>query len=172
MTDSVKRMIGRRAFKKVLITQDLRALEAPDETKYSFHLLDGYINSISNNLLAIEEFDAEICEAISDSEMTDVLSSSRDYHMSICVTLAKYKAARDNLTKKSSSPDPITNPLPSITIKIPLPPIHIQTFENNSENPFSYYNFKKSFNNAIAGMPNLTGAQKLLSKRLLVRGGS
>ena len=81
--------------------------------------------------------------------------------MTINLKLSWYKAIRESLMAKRS-PNPSGSATPNKIVKLPLPPIQIQTFENNSENPFSYYTFKKSFKNAIAGMPNLTGAQKLI----------
>ena len=38
----------------------------------------------------------------------------------------------------------------------------MKPFANNLSNPFAYYNFKKGFLNAIAIMPNITNAQKLI----------
>ena len=38
----------------------------------------------------------------------------------------------------------------------------MKTFKNNPSNPFAYYNFRKGFLNAIAAMPNITNAQKLI----------
>ena len=110
---------------------------------------------------AIEDFDSEICTDMPDSELTEVVASSRAYHMTINLKLSGYKAMRECLMAKKS-PKPSGNSTPGKIVKLPLPPIQIQTFENNSENPFSYYTFKKSFKNAIAGMSNLTGAQKLI----------
>ena len=96
-----------------------------------------------------------------DSELTEVVASSRAYHMTINLKLSGYKAITECLMAKKS-PKPSGNSTPGKIVKLPLPPIQIQTFENNSENPFSYYTFKKSFKNAIAGMSNLTGAQNLI----------
>ena len=50
----------------------------------------------------------------------------------------------------------------SKVVKLPLPPIQISSFENNLNNPFEYFNFKKAFCNALAGMPNLTDAQRFI----------
>ena len=81
--------------------------------------------------------------------------------MTINLKLSGYKAIRESLMVKKF-PNPSGSATPGKIVKLPLPPIQIQTFENNSENRFSYYTFKKSFKNVIAGMPNLTGAQKLI----------
>lgn len=161
MSENIKRLVSRRAFKTGQVTQDLKALEALEDADLNFHLLDRYIKTIEDCLSAIEEFDSEICVDMSEAELTGVVASSRAYHMSINLKLPKYKAKREGLMAKKS-PNPSGNTSPGKIVKLPLPPIQIQTFENNFENPFSYYTFKKSFKNAIAGMPNLTDAQKLI----------
>ena len=157
MSESIKRLVSKRAFKKSQITQDIKALEALDDADLNVHLLDQYIKTIEDSLSAIEDFDLEICTDMSDSELTEVVASSRAYHMTINLKLSRYKAIREGLMAKKS-PNPSGSATPGKMVKLSLPPIQIQTFENHSENPFSYYTFKKSFKNAIAGMPNLTGA--------------
>ena len=124
-------------------------------------MLDKYIKTLQDSLSTIEDFDSDICIDMSDSELTEVVASSRAYHMTINQKLSGYKAIRESLMA-NKSPNPSSSAIPGKIVKLPLPPIQIQTFENDSENPFSYYTFKKSFKNAIAGMPNLTGAQKLI----------
>ena len=56
------------------------------------------------------------------------------------------------------------------TAKLPLPPITLESFENNSSDPFAYFTFKKSFLNALAGIPNLSNAQKLIYLKNFVKG--
>ena len=56
------------------------------------------------------------------------------------------------------------------TVKPPLPPITPESFENNSSDPFAYFTFKKSFLNALAGIPNLTSTQKLIYLKNFVKG--
>ena len=48
------------------------------------------------------------------------------------------------------------------SVKLPLPKITLDPFENNQKNPFVYYPFKKTFLNALVGIPNLTNAQRLI----------
>ena len=47
---------------------------------------------------------------------------------------------------------------------------HTMEDQNNSKNPFAYVTFKKAFANAIAGVPNLTDAQKFIYLKSFVRG--
>ena len=160
MSQEIKRLISQRAYKKGLITQDLKALDKLEQKDLSFLLLDQYISNIEKNLEIIEEFDARICEDMEESELQVVLTSARTYHMDISVKIVSYKSLRDKLSTK-------TGPIPSgsttgKTVKLPLPPIQLQPFQNNLVNPFAYYSFKKSFSNAIAGMPDLTESQKLI----------
>ena len=56
------------------------------------------------------------------------------------------------------------------TVKLPLPPITLESFENNSSDPFAYFTFKKTFLNALASIPNLTNAQKLIYLKNFVKG--
>ena len=56
------------------------------------------------------------------------------------------------------------------TVKLPLPPITLGSFENNSSDPFAYFTFKKTFLNALVGIPNLTNAQKLIHLKNFVKG--
>ena len=46
----------------------------------------------------------------------------------------------------------------------------MESFENNSSDPFSYFTFKKTFLNSLAGIPNLTNAQKLICLKNFVKG--
>ena len=56
------------------------------------------------------------------------------------------------------------------SVKLPLPPISLDAFENNSSDPFAYFTFKQTFLNALAGIPNLTSAQKLIYLKNFVKG--
>ena len=56
------------------------------------------------------------------------------------------------------------------TVKLPLPPITLESFENNSSDPFAHFTFKKTFLNVLAGIPNLTNAQKLIYLKNFVKG--
>ena len=56
------------------------------------------------------------------------------------------------------------------TVKLPLPPITLESFANNSSDPFAYFTFMKTFLNALAGIPNLTNAQKLIYLKNFVKG--
>ena len=56
------------------------------------------------------------------------------------------------------------------TVKFPLPLIILESFENNSSDPFAYFTFKKTILNALAGIPNLTNAQKLIYLENFVKG--
>ena len=56
------------------------------------------------------------------------------------------------------------------SVKFPLPPITLESFENNSGDPFSYFTLMKTFLNALAGIPNLTNAQKLIYLKNFMKG--
>ena len=161
MSRKVKKLVGQRSYNQGLIDHDLRALEGLDQKDITYHLLEQYISKIDVSLDIIETFDRQICEDLEDAELHDVLHSSRTYFMNVSVRLAKFRLLRDTLAPKMT-PDPTIKATASKAVKLPLPPIHLDTFKNNSDNPFAYYSFKKSFLNAIAGMPDLTNSQKLI----------
>ena len=160
MSEQVKRLVSQRAYKKGQITQDMKSLDTLDDKNLSYHLLDQYIVTIVKNLESIEEFDSKICDLLPDEEVNDVIESSRNYHLDVSIKLAGYKFVRDKLAA-GPKPDPNSTSV-SKAVKLPLPPIQLQTFQNNLINPFAYYNFKKAFLNAMAGMPNLSDSQKLI----------
>ena len=76
----------------------------------------------------------------------------------------KYVLYRDSFPNKSSQSVNIKN---NRTVKLPLPPITLESFESNSSDPFDYFTFKKTFLSVLAGIPNLTNAQKLIYLRTL-----
>ena len=75
MSESIKRLVSKRAFKKGQITQDIKPLEALDNADLNVHLLDQYMKTIEDSLSAIEDFHSEICTDMSDSELTEVVAS-------------------------------------------------------------------------------------------------
>ena len=75
---------------------------------------------------------------------------------------------RDSFPKKGSQNN--ANVENCKTVKLPLPPITLESFENNISDPFAYFTFKKTFLNALAGIPNLTNAQKLIYLKNFVKG--
>ena len=77
---------------------------------------------------------------------------------------------RDSFPTKVSSQNSNADIENNKIVKLPLPPITLESFENNSSDPFSYFTFKKTFLNALAGIPNLTNAQKLIHLKNIVKG--
>ena len=149
------------AVRKGLITQDFKLLDSLGEDEFSAPLLDQYINSTESNL---EECDTSTCEgmqdAVSNAEVETALESTRACRFTILEKLAKLKLKREELSKAQILPSPpVVN---NKVVELPLPPIQITSFENNLNNPFEYFNFNKAFCNALAGMPNLTNAQRFI----------
>ena len=164
----IKKMIQRRAYNKGLITQDLKLLDSLSDEQVNVLLLDDYIHKLESNLVIIEEFDSSICELLSDSEMEEAISSNRSYCFKVQQKIAELKLRKEKLVKSSKS---LPGPTGKI-VKLSLPQIQIQPFENNSNNPFAYFNFKKTSVNALAGMPNLTEAQKFIYLKGYLQGGA
>ena len=157
-SSETKKLVRRRAYVKGLITCDINKIKSLSDDQLNKHLLDEFIHKIDANLVIVEEFDASICETASDAELDSFLQTSRDYHFDVQKSLSEFRLKLENLVGDKKTPQDV----PSKIVKLPLPPIQISPFENNATNPFAYFNFKKSFNNALAGMPNLTKAQKFV----------
>ena len=151
----------RRAYVKGLITQDINKIKSLTDEQLNKPLLDEFINKINSNLSTVEIFDASIGEETEESDLDAFLESTRDYHFNIVKSLSELKVKCNSLFCEDNTPPPLPE-VPTKVFKLPLPPIQIAPFENNANNPFAYFNFKKSFNNALAGMPNLTDSQKFI----------
>ena len=166
MSDQIKSLTRTRAVRKGLITQDFKLLDSLSEDQFNIPLLDQYINSIESNKALVEECDNSICEemqdAVTDAELESTFETNRRYHFTVFEKLAKLKLKRESLKALVSPSSSAVPPVVNKVVKLPLPPIQINPFENNIKNPFEYFNFKKAFCNALAGMPNLTNAQKLI----------
>ena len=168
MSEQVKSLNKKRAARKGLITQDLKLLNSLDESKINVPLLEQYILSIESNLSLVEEYDTSICEllqdAVSNEDLELKFEEVRKFHFHVFEQLAKLKLKKAKLLKDLDSDitPAVVPPVVNKSVKLPLPPIVISPFENNLKNPFEYFNFKKTFQNALAGMPDLTNAQRLI----------
>ena len=172
MSEQIKTLTPTRDVRKGLITQHFKVLDRLREEEYNVHLLDQYINSNESNLALVEECDTSICEemqdAVSDAEVETALEPTRASRFTVFEKLAKLKLKRKELSKSQILPSPpVVN---NKVVKLPLPPIQITSFENNLNNPFEYFNFKKAFCNALAGMPNLTNAQRFIYLKGYLKG--
>ena len=163
MAESARR---RRAYIKRLITQDLNSINSLTDEQLNIPLLNDYIDRVESNLVTVEEFDAEMCEALSDSDFETTLTAARTYHLEVQRKVADLKLKRDRLVPPAQPP-PVQS---DKVVKLPLPPIQISSFENNLANPFEYFNFKRAFANALAGMPNLSQAQKFIYLKGYLKG--
>ena len=107
-------------------------------------------------------------DVVSDAEVETALESTRTYRFTIFGKLAKIKLKREELSKAQILPSPpVVN---NKVVKLPLPPIQITSFENILNSPFEYFNFRKAFCNALAGMPNLTNAQRFIYLKVYLKG--
>ena len=136
-------LIRRRAYVKGLITHDINKIKGLTDEELSKHLLSDFIQKINSNLLLVEDFDISLGEEIKDEELEAFVASNRDYHFEIQKTLSEFKLKFDRLFSENNIPEK-----PSKLVKLPLPPIQINPFENNASNPFACFNFKNAFLNA------------------------
>ena len=97
--------------------------------------------------------------------MQEEVESNSKYVLSVKTQTCMY---RDSFPNKGSQNN--ANVENCKTVKLPLPPITLESFENNSSDPFAYFTFKKTFLNALAGIPSLTNAQKLIYLKNFVKG--
>ena len=162
----------RQAYIKGIITSNLKRLESLVEpvgagSVASENLVFSLITDIVDKLKTIEEFTEIICLELSDKEMQDEVEKNCSYVFDVRTKISKYK---DLYPSKFSDSHVSVREENTPSVKLPLPPINLDTFENNHSNPFAYFTFKKTFYNALAGIPNLTNAQKLIYLKNFVKG--
>ena len=97
--------------------------------------------------------------------MKEEVENNSKYVLSVKTQICMY---RDSFPNKDTQNN--ANVENGKTVILPLPPITLESFENNSSDPFAYFTFKKTFLNALAGIPNLTNAQKLIYSKNFVKG--
>ena len=170
MTD-IEVMKRRRAYTKGTITTILGRLDRQSqptsvEPPISESLVITLIADVEEKLKSIDDFNEAICLLLEDAEMQNEISRNFNYTFEIKTKLSKY---RESLSS-GVPPKVIKTNEAAATVNLPLPKITLDSFENNLKNPFAYYTFKKTFLNAIAGIPNLTDAQRLIYLKNFVKG--
>ena len=144
------------------ITCIYKRYKARPDTEVTVSLLEEYMSDTRDKLNRIEELDSSILGKLEDPEVVDQeIESSVVAKCEIREIIAELSARKRTLETVPSVSVPVRSPA-SDSVKLPLPPILLDPFEGNRENPLGFFNFKKSFENASAGMPNLTKAQKLI----------
>ena len=169
MSDIIK-LRKHRAYVEGSITSTLNQLEglcdpkaAAAVAKPSETLVFTFISDVEERLKTVDEFTSEICFEL-DELMQEEVENNSKYVLSVKTQICMY---RDSFPKKGSQNANVEN---CKTVKLSLPPITLESFENNSSHPFAYFTFKKTFLNALAGIPNLTNAQKLIYLKNFVKG--
>ena len=97
--------------------------------------------------------------------MQEEVENNSKYVLSVKTQICTYRDSFPNKDSRNSA-----NVENCKTVKLLLPPITLESFEINSSHPFAYFTFKKIFLNALAGIPNLTNAQKLIYLKNFVKG--
>ena len=168
----ISKLRKRRAYAKGSITSTLNQLEglcdpkaAAVAAKPSETLVFTLISDVEERLKTVDEFTSEICFELDDELMQEEVENNSKYVLSVKTQICMY---RDSFPNKGSQNN--VNIENCKTVKLPLPPITLESFENNSSDPFAYFTFKKTFLNALAGIPNLTNAQKLIYLKNFVKG--
>ena len=159
----------RRAYVRGTVTSTLNQLKEmfdPGATvSPSESLVLSLISDVEEKLKTVDEFTFAICFELDNELMQEEVENNSKYVLSVKTHICKY---RDSFPNKSSQNN--ANVENDKTAKLPLPPITLESFENNSSDPFAYFTFKKTFLNALAGILNLTNAQKLIYLKNFVKG--
>ena len=168
----ISKLRKRRAYVKGSITSTLNQLKglydpkaAAAAAKPSETLVFTLITDVEEKIKTVEDFTETICLELDEELMQGEVEDNSNYVFSVKTQICMYKDFFPN--KGSQSRDNIEN---SKTVKLPLRPITLESFENNSSYPFAYFTFKKTFLNALAGFPNLTNPQKLIYLKNFVKG--
>ena len=165
----VLKLKKRRAYVRGTITSTLNQLKEmfdPEATASpSESLVLSLISDVEEKLKTVDEFTSEICFELDDVLMQEEVENNSKFVLSVKTQICMY---RDSFPNKCSQNN--ANVENCKTVKLPLPPITLESFENNSSDPFAYFTFKKTFLNALAGIPNLTNAQKLIYLKNFVKG--
>ena len=83
--------------------------------------------------------------------------------------MAQLGARKQSLEAVPLVPAPV--PTPAVeAVKLPMPGISLNPFEDNRDNPFGFFNFMKTFSNAMSALPNLSPVQKLVYLRNYLKG--
>ena len=168
----ISKLRKRRAYVKGSITSTLNQLEglcdpkaAAAAAKPSETLVFTLISDVEERLKTVDEFTSAICFELDDELMQEEVEHNSKFVLSVKTQICMH---RDSFPKKGSQNNAYVENCK--TVKLPLPPITLESFENNSSDPFAYFTFKKTFLNALAGIPNLTNAQKLIYLKNFVKG--
>ena len=171
----VEKLKKRRAYVKGTITSKLNQLKdifdpeaaasAPSET-----LVLLLISDVEEKIKTVDEFTEAICLELDDKLMQEELENNSKYVLSIKTQICMYRDSVSTKVSSQNTENSNVNIENNTTVKLPLPPITLESFENNSSDPFSYFTFKKKFLNTLAGIPNLTNAQKLIYLKNFVKG--
>ena len=157
----------RRAYVRSTITSTFNQLKEiidPEATASpSESLVLSLISDVEEKLKTVDEFTSEICFELDDVLMQEEVENNSRYVLSLKTQIFMY---RDSFPNKCSQ----NNANLENSVKLPLPPITLESFENNNSDPFAYFTFKKTFLNTLAGIPNLTNAQTLIYLKNFVKG--
>ena len=151
MSDAAKSK-RRRAYVRGTITSTLNQLKEifdPEATASpSESLVFSLISDVEEKLRTVDEFTSAVCFELDDESMQEEVENNSKYVLSVKTQIHMY---RDSFPNKGSQNN--ANVENCKTVKLPLPPITPESFENNDSDPFVYFTFKNTFLNALAGIP-------------------
>ena len=130
----------RRAYVRGTITSTLNQLKEmfdPGATASpSESLVLSLISDVEEKLKTVDEFTSEICFELDDELMQEEVENNSKFVLSVKTQICMY---RDSFPNKCSQNN--ANVENYKTVKLTLPPIPLESFENNSSDPFAYFTF-------------------------------
>ena len=114
---------------------DTGATASPSES-----LVLSLISDVEEKLKTVDEFTSAICFDLDDELMQEEVENDSKFMPSVKTQICMY---RDSFPNKCSQNNVSVENCK--TVKLPLPPITLESFENNSSDPFAYFTFKKTF---------------------------
>lgn len=160
-------MVRRRALLKGRITKNLKHFESLHDEEKDTTSIEELINSLTSDFDSIIQLDQEVVCLSTAEQLDEEIEKSSDYDAFIRWEITKLKRKLSELVLIASTDTQSTN---KDCVNLPLPLIKIDTFSNNTSDPFAFFNFRKTFLNAIAGMPGLSDAQKFIYLKNYLRG--
>ena len=163
----IEEMIKSRGGVRSYIAAQFNKFIGLNDDQINIPFLRMLISDIKDRLDKLDQLDQSLIILLDPPRLDEEIKYSAEYNMDVKCKLSELCLKLNSLENEENPPPP-SNPHKSV--KLPLPPIHLDPFENNSNNPFGFYNFLKSFKNAIAGMPDLTCEQKFIYLKSYLKG--
>lgn len=172
MAATLAKLKSTRATRKGIITKAFNSIDNAANPDLSY--LKEKLASISINMLKLDTAIENIFDSLEISDENEIkgeVSISEeikdDFEKRIGLLKDRIYSMENHLKKNlnETSENKVLSPLPASYLPGPnlkLPVLKIPTFYDNSTNVFDFLNFVTAFENALAAIPNLSLATKLI----------